>query len=116
MAFLVVARLLSRIASPSSSQQRLVLSPRSRPIVIGRGTRLPRCGLCRAVIFFFMAGLLLHLECVSIGSVSHPAGGRPSHPISWPLPDGRGSENHALHAVAPLGRSLTVAVQKTTRS
>jgi hypothetical protein len=37
--------------------------------------------LCR-MIFCFMAGLLLHLECVSIGSLSHPAGDRPSHPIS----------------------------------
>src|SRR4051812_39926282 len=29
-----------------------------------------------------MAGLLLHFECVSIGSLSHPAGGWPSHSIS----------------------------------
>jgi hypothetical protein len=34
------------------------------------------------LLFFFMAGLLLHFECASIGSLSHPAGDRPSHSIS----------------------------------
>jgi hypothetical protein len=34
------------------------------------------------VLFFFMAGLLLHFECVTIGSLTHPAGDRPSHSIS----------------------------------
>src|SRR5260370_23452267 len=29
-----------------------------------------------------MAGLLLHFECVFLGSLSHPAGARPSHTIS----------------------------------
>src|SRR5712664_1066568 len=29
-----------------------------------------------------MAGLLLHFECVLLGSLQHPAGGRPSHSIS----------------------------------
>jgi len=34
------------------------------------------------VLFCFMAGSPLHLECVYIGSLTHPAGSRPSHPIS----------------------------------
>ena len=29
-----------------------------------------------------MAGSPLHLECVYIGSLTHPSGDRPSHPIS----------------------------------
>ena len=45
------------------------------PIVIGWLAFLTvRFGLCRVMTLFFMAGLLLHLECVSIGSLSHPAG------------------------------------------
>src|SRR2546421_3483575 len=53
------------------------------PIVIGPCLRADaRFGLCATVLFFFMAGLLLHFECVSIGSLSHPAGDRPSHSIS----------------------------------
>src|ERR1700687_139979 len=53
------------------------------PIVICPALRAAaRFGLCLTVLFFFMAGLLLHFECVSIGSLSHPAGSRPSHSIS----------------------------------
>src|ERR1035438_7549954 len=53
------------------------------PIVIDRSRVLLRFGLFRQVLFFFMAGSpFLHLECVSIGSLSHPAGDRPSHSIS----------------------------------
>src|SRR6266852_9620339 len=45
------------------------------PIVIGPSLQAAaRFGLCRTVLFFFLAGLLLHFECVSIGSLSHPAG------------------------------------------
>jgi hypothetical protein len=55
----------------------------SMPIVIGSGVATAaRFGLCLTILFFFMAGFLLHFECLSIGSISHPAGGRPSHPIS----------------------------------
>src|SRR6266481_3954899 len=52
------------------------------PIVIASALCFPSRTLCRRMLFFFMAGLLLHFECVSIGSLSHPAGGRPSHTIS----------------------------------
>src|SRR5712692_1763634 len=43
---------------------------------------VPRFGLCRQVLRFFMAGLLCTSSALSLGSLSHPAGGRPSHPIS----------------------------------
>jgi hypothetical protein len=39
------------------------------------------CTPLNSLLFFFMVGLLLHLECVTIGSLTHPAGDRPSHPI-----------------------------------
>jgi hypothetical protein len=85
MAFLVVATLPSDNSSPWSprTQYRLVLAPRSMPIVIGpSGRAAARFGLCDLILFFFMAGLLLHFECVSIGTLTHPAGGQPSHSIS----------------------------------
>src|SRR5215471_20957591 len=76
MPALVVVTCPSRRTSPSllSRQYRLVLSPRSIPIVT------PSCvlfvftvgfGLFSELLRFFMAGLLFHRECVT-GSISHP--------------------------------------------
>jgi hypothetical protein len=74
IALRVVATLPSDTTSPCapSTQYRLVLSPRSMPIVIGPCFwAVARFGLCLTLLFFFMAGLL----CTSIGSLSHPVGG-----------------------------------------
>src|ERR1700690_997098 len=65
MAFLLVPTVPSATISPSapSTQYRLVLSPRSMPIVIGPGfATLTRFGLFFAMLFFFMAGLLFALR------------------------------------------------------
>src|SRR5580704_5871908 len=85
--FFVVATLRSPITSPSSAstQYRLVLSPRSIPIVARSDRRLTcfRRGLLVA-LFFFMVGLLFaprvrtHWDSVTLS----PQGGRPSHSIS----------------------------------
>src|SRR5713101_6623290 len=43
------------------------------PIVIGPSFRaVARFGLCCTVLFFFMAGLLLHFECASLGAYRIP--------------------------------------------
>src|SRR5712691_908168 len=43
---------------------------------------MPTVYLCSSsLLCFFMVGLLLHFQCVIIGSLSHPAADRPSHPI-----------------------------------
>src|SRR5882672_2442821 len=77
------------------------------PIVIGPLLRAAaRFGLWALVLFFFMAGLLLHFECVSIGSLSHPAGDRPSHSIS---------ARSCKHVVAFLSRARQQAVLQPRR-
>jgi hypothetical protein len=67
-AFLVVSTLASLNTSPFSSnmQYRLVLSPKSIPTVtfIILVAFLLAFGLLQPLLFFFMAGLLLHFECV----------------------------------------------------
>src|ERR1700722_19905291 len=88
MVFRVVAPLPSPPLSllPMSAQYRLVLSPRSMPIVTGSvpGAALLRRGLFSLLLCFFMPVSFLHLECVSDwDSLSLcPHGDRPSHPIS----------------------------------
>src|ERR1700723_698137 len=69
---------------PSRMQYRLFLSPMSMPIVIGAFHTFLSCvSLFPSVLFFFMAGLLLHFECVSHWELnSIPPGDRPSHSIS----------------------------------
>src|SRR5205807_5184610 len=77
------------------------LISRSRPIVTGPVCRRDfwpvrltfllilfarLLGLCSGMLFFFMVGSFLHFECAHIGSLSHPAGSRPSHPISETQP------------------------------
>src|SRR5205807_9678785 len=70
--FLVLGTLRSNSTLPSWSiaQQRLVLSPRSMPIVTDPWQVfvdfLPSLELCRAVLFFFISRSPLHFECVSI--------------------------------------------------
>jgi len=64
---------------------RPVLSPGSVPIVTRSDLRIfvLRAGLFEILLFFFMAGLLLHLECVSMGKLNAiPPGDQPSYPIS----------------------------------
>ena len=68
IAFLVVATLASRNTSSFSSnmQYRLVLSPKSIPTVtfVVLVAFMLAFGLLQPLLFFFMAGLLLHFECV----------------------------------------------------
>jgi hypothetical protein len=45
------------------------------PIVVGWWLAFrASLGLCRVMIFFFIAGLLLHLECVPLGAYRIPPG------------------------------------------
>src|SRR5205814_8487663 len=56
-----------------------VQSDRGRPCVPGCR---PLRTLGSGAILFHGRSPFLHFECVSIGSLSHPAGDRPSHSIS----------------------------------
>src|ERR1035438_2597373 len=51
-----------------------------RDRLVARGSRWPRTLSGNDILLHGRSPL--HFECVPIGSLSHPVGGRPSHPIS----------------------------------
>src|SRR5215471_18604199 len=88
MASGVVASLCSKTISPISfkTQYALKRSPRSNPIM-SYPLKMFSPLVC-IVLIFCIAGLLFcALSTSNIGSVSHPAGDRPSHLIWFVLPD-----------------------------